>query len=272
MGVSECDCTSQSHLVVRPGLMVWTPVIQSNGLFNLTTASAVAAQGGETLFCCHRCRLADYTIGHPDTTGTAAPLVTIVSTTTYIYPFATTLSPSATGASSSSSSSEFVVPLVGGVVGGVVGLVLLGCLAVFLRRRSKLRSMSVPHEQAARFVSPGIYPASPEWVYEPWSPMSSTVTVLNVRLQSEVLRRPHCVLNIVAEPRRYSDVSQALSICWTRPVFVGGKLPYYPYGSVGIPCDHVLYGRSGAMTSLLSGCGEMYHCSVLRRIIVTVDG
>ncbi len=136
----------------------------------------------DTLLLCQRCRLADCTIGHPDTTGTAAPLVTIVSTTTYIYPFATTLSPSATGASSSSSSSEFVVPLVGGVVGGVVGLVLLGCLAVFLRRRSKLRSMSAPHEQAARFVSPGIYPASPEWVYEPWSPMSSTVTVLNVRL------------------------------------------------------------------------------------------
>ncbi len=70
---------------------------------------------------------------------------------------------------------------------------------------------------------------------------------------SEFLRRPHCVLNLVAEPRRYSDILQALSICWTRPVFVGGKFPYYAYGSVGIPCDHVLYGRSGAMTSLLSG-------------------
>ncbi|RDX52997.1 hypothetical protein OH76DRAFT_60860 [Lentinus brumalis] len=147
--------------------------VTSKGLFNLTTASAVAAQG------------------HPDTIGSASPLVTIVSTTTYIYPFATTLSPSATGASSSSSSSEFVVPLVGGVVGGVVGLVLLGCLAVFLRGRSKLRSMSAPHEQAARFVSPGIYPASPEWVYEPWSPMSSTVTVLNSPAGTRTYSKPY---------------------------------------------------------------------------------
>ncbi|KAI0721997.1 hypothetical protein C8T65DRAFT_775048 [Cerioporus squamosus] len=91
--------------------------------------------------------------GHPDTTATA---VLYLKSTTFANSFATTPSLAATGASSSSSSSGFTGPLVGANP-----------------------NRHAPHEQSTAFLS-SIYPASLEWVYEPWSPMSPTRTVLNL--------------------------------------------------------------------------------------------
>ena len=122
---------------------------------------------------------ADLGLGRPDTTRTGSgPSSTVTFFRTTAPAYTATKSASSTP---SPGSPDFVKALVGGVIGGVVGLTLLGSLACLLRRRglNGPRPLHASREQPAAVLSP-VYPASPDWVYEPWTPMSSNSTVLTV--------------------------------------------------------------------------------------------